>query len=157
VLSGKARKLNRRKFIKTISCAGLGLVLPSMDIMAMGVKNDLQRVSSTQLAMGTTVTIILIYEKSLDYKKAMESAFFEIHRLSNMMNHYKNDSMLSMLNRDGSLSNADPSLIEVIKNALYHYQITGGAFDITVFPIVELFRKNFLEKMPLLHRRRLTG
>lgn len=142
----KNRKLNRRKFIKTISCAGLGLFLPSMDIMAMGGKNDVQRVSITQLAMGTTVTIILINEKGLDYKKAMDSAFSEINRLSSMMNHYRDDSVLSKLNRNGSISNADPSLIEVIKNALYYYEITGGAFDITVYPIIELFQKNFQDK-----------
>ncbi|MFC1838677.1 FAD:protein FMN transferase [Thermodesulfobacteriota bacterium] len=145
-MSIKTRKLNLRKFIKTISCAGLGMFLISMNIMAMGGKNDPQRVSSTRLAMGTTVTVILIYEKGFNYKKAMDSAFDEINRLSNMMNHYKDDSLLSILNRNGSLSNADPSLLEVIKNALYYYEITDGAFDITVYPIIEIFRKNFQEK-----------
>lgn len=142
----KTEKLSRRKFLKTISLAGLGMFLPSENIMGMGGKNDLQRSSSTRLAMGTTVTIILIYEKGFDYKKAMDSAFDEINRLSNMMNHYKSDSMLSMLNRNGNISNADPSLIEVIKNALYYYEITDGAFDITVFPVIELFQKSFQEK-----------
>ena len=142
-MSIKTGKLSRRAFTKVISCAVLGLFLLSM---AMGGKNDLQRVSSTRLAMGTTVTIILVYEEGLDYKKAMDSAFDEINRLSNMMNHYKDDSLLSRLNREGSLSGADPALIEVIKKALYYYEITDGVFDITVFPIIELFRKNFQEK-----------
>ena len=142
-MSVKTRKLNRRTFIKAVSCFVLGLFLISM---AMGGKNDLQRVSSTRLAMGTTVTIILIYEEDFDYKKAMDSAFDEIDRLSKMMNHYNDDSLLSKLNREGSLSGADPAIIEVIKKALYYYEITGGVFDITVFPILELFRENFQEK-----------
>lgn len=142
----KARKLNRKKFIKTILCAGLGMCFLSMNACAMGEKNNLQRVTTSRVAMNTTVTIILVYEKGFDFKPALESAFSEIDRLSGMMSHYDDDSLLSELCREGNLDNADPSLIEVMKKALYFHEITDGVFDVTVFPIIELFKKSFQEK-----------
>jgi len=138
----KAKNINRRAFIKLITFTGMGIFLP----FALGKEKNLQRVSSTRLAMGTTVTVILLYEKGSDFKNAMESVFEEIKKLSNIMNHYKSDSQISILNRKGHLLNAAPSLVEVVKNALRYYKLTGGAFDITVYPIIELFRKSFQNK-----------
>ena len=112
-------------------------------------KNSLDRASSTRLAMGTTVTVIFLYEHGADHEKIMDEAFSEIKRLEDIMNHYDEKSEISRLNREGVLENADPQLVKVIESALEYYKLTEGAFDITVFPIIELFRDRFKEnKVP---------
>ena len=112
-------------------------------------KNNLQRATSTRLAMGTTVTVIFLYGSGIDNEKVMNEAFNEIDRLSGIMSHYDENSQLSRLNREGVLENADPQLTEVIVNALEINKLTKGAFDITILPIIELFRDRFKEnKVP---------
>lgn len=114
-------------------------------------KSSLKRATSTRLAIGNavTVTIIFLYEQGVDHEKIMDEAFDEIKRLSDIMNHYDEKSEISRLNREGVLENADPQLMEVIESALEYNKLTDGAFDITVFPIIELFRDRFKEnKIP---------
>ena len=145
-MTAKNEKFSRRKFIKTVSCAGLGMLLPPMEIMAMEERYELQRVSSTRLAMGTTVTLILLCGKDFDHEKVMDAVFNRIKELSDKLSHYEDDSQLSMLNRDGHIEDADPSLVEVMKKALHYYELTDGVFDVTVYPIIDLFKKSFHSK-----------
>ncbi len=95
--------------------------------------------------MGTTVTVIFLYEPGTDNKKIMNDVFEEIKRLSGIMSHYDENSEVSRLNRDGFLENADPQLVEVIEHALEYNKLTKGAFDITILPVIELFRDRFSE------------
>lgn len=112
-------------------------------------KSSLEKATSTRLAMGTTVTIIFLHESGSDYEKIMNEAFDEIKRLSGIMGHYDRNSQVSRLNREGILEKADPQLMEVVERALEYNKLTKGAFDITIWPIIELFRDRFKEnKVP---------
>lgn len=111
--------------------------------------NSLKRATSTRLAMGTTVTVIYLHGPGIDTEKVTNGVFDEINRLSGIMSHYDENSQLSRLNREGVLENADPQLAKVIQNALEINKLTKGAFDITILPIIELFRDRFKEnKVP---------
>ena len=99
--------------------------------------------------MGTIVTVIFLNEPGLDNEKVMNDTFDEIKRLSGIMNHYDKNSEVSRLNSEGVLENADPQLLEVIKSALEFNRLTKGTFDITILPIIELFKTSFKEnKVP---------
>ncbi|MBN2419343.1 MAG: FAD:protein FMN transferase, partial [Deltaproteobacteria bacterium] len=112
--------------------------------------NSPKRATSTRLAMGTTVTIMFLYDSGMDSEKAMNDAFDEIKRLSGIMNHYAENSEVSRLNREGVLENADPELLEVIERSLEYNSLTSGAFDITILPVIEFFKDSFKEnKIPL--------
>lgn len=134
--------------MKLAAGAGIAVAIPSFATPACS-ENKLKRGKSTRLAMGTIVTVILLYKPGTDYDKIMDAAFNEIKRLSGIMNHYDEHSEISRLNREGFLENADPQLLEVIKSALKYNKLTKGAFDITIFPIIELYKKRFNEnKVP---------
>jgi thiamine biosynthesis lipoprotein len=142
------KNMNRRTFLKLAAGAGIAVTIPSFATPAFS-KTGLQRDTSTRLGMGTIVSIILLHEPGTDDEKIMDAAFNEINRLSGIMNHYDENSEISRLNRDGYLENADPQLIEVINSALAYNKLTRGAFDITVFPIIELYKNSFNEnKVP---------
>jgi thiamine biosynthesis lipoprotein len=138
--------IDRRSFIKLTGLAGLGLALNSaIPLLAksLGKNPDLHRVSNTRLAMGTTVTMILIYQAEQEARDAIERAFKEIERLSALMDHYKEGTEVSLLNKNGILSNASQEVIEVVSKAIRYYRLTKGAFDITIYPVIDLFKRSF--------------
>ena len=142
------KKINGRIFLKLAAYAAVSVAILCLGITSCSKKN-LTRATSTRLAMGTTVTIIFLYSPGVDSEKAMNDAFDEIKRLSGIMSHYSEDSEVSRLNREGILENADPQLLEVVERALELNKLTKGAFDITILPIIELFKNSFKEnKIP---------
>ncbi|MCD7757062.1 MAG: FAD:protein FMN transferase [Clostridiales bacterium] len=93
--------------------------------------------SSTQYldAMDTFMTLTA-YGSSRN--EALTAAVEEIRRLEALWSVGSEDSEVSQLNRDGTavLSEDTAALIE---RALEIYDSTGGAFDITVYPLMELW------------------
>lgn len=67
---------------------------------------------------------------------AVEQAFGEIRRLDALLSHYKEDSALSRLNRQGHL-HAPIELAELLARCQTYSQASQGAFDVTVGPLVE--------------------
>jgi len=93
--------------------------------------------SRTKLLMGTTVEIKVLSANETQAEKAIEAAFTEISHVDNIASIFKNESEVSRLNRQGFSS--DPELFEIIDRALYVSKLTGGAFDITVIPLIKLW------------------
>jgi thiamine biosynthesis lipoprotein ApbE len=72
--------------------------------------------------------------------EAIGRAFEEMHRLIGLLNRFDAASALSCLNDAGRLAGAPPELVEVVGQGLAHHRISAGAFDITVKPIIDLYR-----------------
>lgn len=90
-------------------------------------------------AMGTIVTIEIIGPKDSS-KTGLNLAFNEIDRIEKLMSTYEENSEISRLNRDGHISEASPELIHIINQSIYYGEISGGAFDITILPILTLWK-----------------
>ena len=141
-------KLSQRTVMRLAAYAAVFIIILSLGVSACS-KNSPERATNTRLAMGTTVTIIFLHEPGADCENIMDEAFDEIKRLSGIMSHYDKNSQLSRLNREGILKNADPQLLEVVEHALEYNKLTKGAFDVTILPIIELYRDRFNEnKVP---------
>lgn len=97
-------------------------------------------ISQTQIIMTTYVTIIADASP-----REIQKAFEEIKRVTSLMNDYDPWSEVGTLNRKGELS-VSPEVREVILKAIYFSKVTKGAFDITVGPLVRLWRKMGSEK-----------
>jgi thiamine biosynthesis lipoprotein ApbE len=69
---------------------------------------------------------------------AVEKAFDEIKRLEKVLSNYDERSELSRLNREGRLR-AGPDLLAFVRTSLEFSEKTGGAFDVTVEPLVRLW------------------
>ncbi|MCC8129456.1 MAG: FAD:protein FMN transferase [Clostridiales bacterium] len=93
--------------------------------------------SSTQYleAMDTFMTLTA-YGSGRD--EALEAAVAEIQRLEALFTVGSEDSEISQLNRSGSaVLSADTAAL--LERSLEIYESTGGAFDITVYPLMELW------------------
>lgn len=96
-------------------------------------------IQEKQDLMDTDVMIILQSKDSYP----MELAFEEFRNVEGLMSEFKEGSQVYLLNRNKSLNNPDPSLVYVINKAVYYSAITNGSFDITVQPVLELYKKSF--------------
>ena len=94
-----------------------------------------QPVSQEIFAMDTYMTVTAYGDNA---QKGVTDAVAEIQRLDNLLSIGKEDSEISKLNKSGSAAVSDDTAVMVAK-ALDLYKSTGGAFDITVLPLMELW------------------
>ncbi|UCB50723.1 MAG: FAD:protein FMN transferase [Deltaproteobacteria bacterium] len=138
------RRIDRRSFMKLSGLLGLGLASAGViPITAEAVKfnKKMHKVSKTRLAMGTFVSMTLIHDSRDEAEEAMGQAFQEMDRLSALMNRYDESTAVGQLNREGYLKDIPPEVAEVVSRALYYHRISQGNFDITVKPIIDLFKE----------------
>src|SRR5262245_20055871 len=71
--------------------------------------------------------------------RVVEEAFDEVDRIDRLMSHYKADSPLSRVNREAARHPVavDAELFDFIAEAMRYTRESGGAFDITVGPLMK--------------------
>ena len=99
----------------------------------------------TRNYMDTFVTIsvdsTLFNKKNVD--KAIDKAFSEIERIENVLSFYNEDGIIYALNTNGYLTKekVTPELEYLIKKSVYYSDVSGGAFDVTIHPILNLWKE----------------
>ncbi len=146
ILSQAREPMSRRNFLRLSGLAGLGLasvgfVPPAAE--AVNFNRNMKKVSNTKLAMGTVVSMTLIHPSRDEAQEAMALAFEEINRLTSVLSRFDDTTAVSILNRKGKLEDIPGEVAYVVARALDHHRISGGAFDITVKPVIDLFRKKY--------------
>ena len=107
---------------------------------ALRVDSRTFRVSTAWPAMGTLVSVTALGASRSRVDDAVGRAFDEMHRLIAIFSRFEHDSALFVLNREGRLDGPPPELAGVVARALRYHRVTRGAFDISVAPLVDLFR-----------------
>src|SRR3989338_567013 len=92
--------------------------------------------------MGTVVTITVIGDRD-NAELAIGRAFKEIERIDYLLSEYKNDSEVYFLNTNGYLADPSSDLIYNLEKAQYYSELSNGAFDVTVQPILDLYKESF--------------
>ncbi len=106
---------------------------------------DTVMVSSTRFLMGTVVEIkspAASVEERKRAQDAIEKAFKEISRVEGVFSTFKIDSEISRINREtvnGPVKTTD-EVLGLVERSIEFNKKTEGAFDITVKPLVELWR-----------------
>ena len=119
-------------------------------VESVRVDADSHKVTQVQPAMGSFVTISALHQSETMAEAAIGEAFEKMDRVIAVLNRFDGNSALAYLNDTGRIDSAPPELIEVISGGLDYHQLTSGAFDITVKPIIDLFRdpKTYEPRMP---------
>jgi thiamine biosynthesis lipoprotein len=99
------------------------------------------RVTCTRPSMGTLVSITAVDASRDRIQEAAGRAFQDMDRVVGLLNRYDPDSAVSYLNAEGRIPGPPEELSLVLSQALSYHQASGGAFDPTVQPLVDLFRK----------------
>ncbi|HXF95704.1 MAG TPA: FAD:protein FMN transferase, partial [Gemmatimonadales bacterium] len=99
-------------------------------------------------AMGTLVSVSALGPGRDRLEDAVGRAFQEMDRLIAVFSRFAADSALTVLNDAGRLSGPPRELAFVLERALGYHETTGGAFDVTVAPLVDLFRNRLRDVRP---------
>ena len=97
------------------------------------------RYEDSHNAMGTAFTIVAYGKDQVYLSEVVREVWDEIDRLDAQMSNYKLQSELSAINRDAARHAVmvEPRLFELIQDSLRYSKETGGAFDITVGPLLK--------------------
>ena len=98
-------------------------------------------VRRTQFIMGTLVEISLSHSDPDLIQTASTEAFNEMQRIEKLMSTYLPGSEISRINRAAGKQAVlvSPEVEEVIQEGIFWSQQSGGAFDITIQPLVQLW------------------
>ncbi|MGD8277966.1 MAG: FAD:protein FMN transferase, partial [Gemmatimonadota bacterium] len=89
-------------------------------------------------AMGTTADLYILASGRDRASELFEAVFEEIERVEAAFSSYRSTSEVSRVNREARVApvTTDPEVFGLIQRALTFSEETGGAFDITVGPLV---------------------
>jgi thiamine biosynthesis lipoprotein len=91
------------------------------------------------MSMGCAYAIVAYGDDGVALPRIVGAAFDEVDRIDRLMSHYKPESPLSRLNREAAHGPVavEPELFGFIAEALRYARESGGAFDITVGPLMK--------------------
>jgi len=132
------RRINRRRFLQISAIAAAGAVLPALAAVSRPRLHVRQGV-----LLGAETELQLYHPDVQTVRTAIDACFSEVRRLETIFSLQRPDSALSRLNRAGSLSNPPVELVALLDTAAGFSRATGGAFDVTVQPLWELYARHF--------------
>ncbi|MBN9078821.1 MAG: hypothetical protein BGN87_18795 [Rhizobiales bacterium 65-79] len=95
------------------------------------------------VALGADAMIQLHHPDAAAAQDLIDRSLKEVARLERIFSLYDPDSALSRLNRDGSIDGPPLELVELLGRSVGFSEMTGGAFDVTVQPLWDLYAGHF--------------
>lgn len=144
-LSRTFPSLTRRSFLALSGVFGLTMSSLSLPLPCDAAKFSakLHKISMGKLGMGTFINMTALHPSQNEAQEAMGRAYEEIGRLSTLLSRHDPASPVGYLNRETGLSDLPPELLHVLRASLHYYEISGGSFDITIQPVLDLYAKSF--------------
>ncbi|MBM4053671.1 MAG: FMN-binding protein [Planctomycetes bacterium] len=98
-------------------------------------------VKQTRMIMGTFAEVSVYSDDVKKAEEAIDAALNEMERMDAMLSNYKKDSELSRVNKGATKSPVPctDEFLEFLEQSLFFSELSDGAFDITVSPIVSLW------------------
>lgn len=120
--------------------AGAFLLSASVAAAALAASPaPLFRHEGTRLSMACVYTIVAYGPDARTLPSIVEGALDEVDRIDRLMSHYRPESPLSRLNREAASGplTVDPELFDFLAECLRYSRESGGAFDVTVGPLMK--------------------
>ncbi len=147
----KPETITRRSFITACSLLGLaavsGPIAPAAEA-AVRLAPSLVKATRTEPLMGTYVTITVLDQSQDLAQEALGRTFVDMATRIQTFNRFDSASPLSMLNAEGVLRDTPPELINLLHESRRIHDLTSGAFNATVKPVIDLFRKKATQGKP---------
>ena len=122
-----------KRYLAFLICLVLLVCAPG--VPAAQAAGDIPSCSKNVFAMDTFMTITCYGERC---EEAAEAAVAEIQRIDNLLSVGLESSEISRINRSGSGVLSDDTAA-IVEKSMELWEKTGGAFDITVYPLMELW------------------
>jgi FAD:protein FMN transferase len=148
-------------FRKSIPVLTLGILLALSFLYACSSSTE-RIFKETRNSMYTVVSITVVSNTEDQAKRAINASFAELDRVATLLNFYSDTSEISLINRQAGETPARVSkdTLDIIEKAIYVSEMTEGAFDVTVGPLVKLWDlKNEVipDKREIEEKRQIVG
>jgi thiamine biosynthesis lipoprotein len=131
-------RTTRRRFITITAAAGGLPLLPMRHARAAPLLR-----TWTGAALGADATVQIHHPDPAVADRLIAASLAEVARLERVLSLYRPESALSRLNRDGVLDEPPFDLVRVLAESRRYGALTGGAFDVTVQPLWDLYAAHF--------------
>ena len=101
--------------------------------------HSLHRYEATRLSMACVYAIEAYGPDAQRLPRIVDEALDEVDRIDRLMSHYRAESAVSRLNREAAQRpiSVEPELFDFLQTALTYTHDSGGAFDVTVGPLMK--------------------
>lgn len=97
----------------------------------------------TGAAMGGRARIVLYHRERREVVRVLEACVAEIDRLEQEFSLFRRDSAIARLNSNGHLARPSLDMRRVLNEAQRFGALSGGAFDVSVQPLWQLYAAHF--------------
>jgi len=139
----KHKAISRRDFIKITAVAG-GVLVGGKLVFDL-TNEQFVTVEDSRFLMGTIINLAVVAESKAAGDAAITATFAEMERQMAIFTHRERESPVAILNRTGKFSKPPQELIVVLTQAMEISEMTDGAFDVTVKPLLDLYQQAQLD------------
>jgi thiamine biosynthesis lipoprotein len=128
--------------------AVLLISIPAEAEQPVKFKKDIDQIMDTTAAIEVYDSVSFmdrLLGKS-DAERTMDEIEKRWRDIESILSIYDERAEAYRLNEYGHIENASDELLYVLEQSLYYYNITGGAFDITVQPLLDLWSSGLWQK-----------
>lgn len=130
--------LTRRNILRMLAVAGTGAVAWKVVRFGRGAPGVVRR---SRVMMGTGVELTVLCDEREAAEAAAEATLERMAELEALLTRYRPDSELSRLNATGAIASASDALLDVLRLAETVSNLGDGAFDVTVQPLLDVWRE----------------
>jgi thiamine biosynthesis lipoprotein len=139
----ETRNLSRRRFIG-LSAAAAGLAL--LPLWPSRAGSAPPRLALWRgVVLGADAQLQIHHPDPAEGQRLIQVALAEAARLEAVLSLYRPDSALVRLNRAGRLDDPPLDLVRILAESAQYHRLTGGAFDVTVQPLWDLYAAHFAQ------------
>ena len=142
---GAGARPNRRDVLRILAVAGAAGATWKLGLWPFGRSSSVTR---SRVLMGTTVNLTVLGDDREAAEATVEATLRRMSELEALLSRYLPDSEVSRLNTQGRIEVASDALLDVLQVAERVSGLGDGAFDITVQPLLELYREAGLQQLP---------
>ena len=153
-----------KKYLRTVIIIIVPVLLLGLLYVRTRPSGVVEVNSGFRVVMGTFSRVVVIARSERAAQRCIDAAFDVQNRIEALMSDYRDDSELSKVNR---LAAQEPVAVsemtfEILQKAVHFSELSEGAFDVTVGPLVDLWHKAGATDVPpteeaLAEARRTVG
>jgi len=119
--------------------AGLLVLLIVLLMSVTCAEEPPMKFEETRPLMGTYVKVVVCTGEAIA-REAINAAFARMEEIEKIASTFDEESEAFKLNQDGYSAAPSEELLELINLSLYYSELTGGNFDITIQPLLDLWQ-----------------
>jgi thiamine biosynthesis lipoprotein len=135
--SGQPVRPGRRDLLRILAVGGAAAATWKLGLLG---RSGVGPVTRSRVLMGTVVNLTVVGDDRVAAESAVDATLGRMAGLEGLLSRYRDDSEVARLNATGRVDNASSALLEVLRLAESVSRLGEGAFDITIQPVLDLYR-----------------